>query len=88
MVANDSRTYKKKVYHSVEYITYLLELFEGKISLEDIMNTDLNILMSMREAKEKQLKRREQDMKKIQRGQDPSISSKVDDNEHGYLRPL
>lgn len=54
------------------------------------MNTDMNIIMSMREAKEEQIKRRDANMKRIQKGQTPLPpgTGPVKDNEHGYLRPL
>ena len=48
MVTTDSKSYKKKVYHSSEYLAYLLDLFEGRLTLNEILEHDMHLIMSMR----------------------------------------
>ena len=77
-----------KVYNDAGYITYLLDLFEGRLSLEDIMNYDLSLIMSMRESKEKQLEKRSQAIRKASNPTSKISSSSNNDNTHGHLNPI
>jgi len=43
---------------------YLLELFEGKISLTEILNMELNILLELKQHREKVIQDRINNMKK------------------------
>ena len=77
-----------KVYNDAGYITYLLDLFEGRLSLEDIMNYDLSLIMSMRESKEKQLEKRSQAIRKASNPASKIPSASNNDNTHGHLNPI
>jgi len=88
MVTTDSKSYKKKVYHSSEYLAYLLDLFEGRLTLNEILEHDMHLIMSMREAKEKQMEERSRQYKKIQRGHDGTPPATAQQNEHGFLNPM
>lgn len=77
-----------KVYNDAGYITYLLDLFEGRLSLEDIMNYDLSLIMSMRESKEKQLEKRSQAIRKASNPASKISSASNNDNTHGHLNPI
>lgn len=44
----------------------MLDLFEGRLSLNEILNTELNILNSMIKAKEKEMKNKRIQQQKIQ----------------------
>lgn len=49
----------------------------------------MNMILSMREAKEKQLREREAHMKKIHKNSNVKpLTPIVEENEHGFLNPL
>jgi len=79
-----------KVYNNAGYLTYLLDLFEGKISLNDLLYNDVSLIMSMREDKEQQLKKRSQAIKKMNTNNAvQSLTPTTDSgNDIGYLAAI
>lgn len=50
-----------------ESVVYLLDLFEGRLSLTDVLAQPIAALMEMKNAKEKELTARSQELKKSTR---------------------
>ena len=61
-----SENTKNKLRANADYILYLLNLFDGKISYTEIMNMDYALLTEMKTIKEMKVEKEQQDLQREQ----------------------
>lgn len=72
-----SERIKLKTQYDAKYMLYLLDIFDGKLSINDIQNIDLKLLIEMKNIKEEKLEKEAKKMAMIQNEQNKSKQSGV-----------
>ena len=73
MNSTSSENIKLKTQYDAKYIIYLLEIFDGKLSIDDINNMELRLLIEMKNIQEDKL---EKEAKRIANAQRNNSNSK------------
>ena len=80
---------KEKVYNDTEYIMYLLDLFEGRVTLDDIMEKyNIPFIMSLREKKEEQLSKRSESLRRAADNKVKPIDGIEPEESRPFLAPI
>lgn len=64
----------KKILVNANYISYLLNIFDGKLSYNDIVSMPLSRLSQLQKIKEKELEERSKHIKSMQNGKDEQMT--------------
>lgn len=64
----------KKILVNANYISYLLNIFDGKLSYNDIVSMPLSRLSQLQKIKEKELEERSKHIKSMQNGKNEQMT--------------